>query len=79
MLSPRSACIRPTLSGVADSPGAPVKVQVAMPVIKALRSYIFDGIEEYPVYLGTLNAEELKQVSAAPELQGLDEQCGNRP
>ena len=40
-----------------------------MPVIKALRSYIFDGIEEYPVYLGTLNAEELKQVSAAPSFK----------
>lgn len=37
-----------------------------MPVIKALRTILTDGTKQYPIYLGYLAANELKQVSSVP-------------
>lgn len=37
-----------------------------MPVIKALKTVLTDGTKKYPIYLGYLAANELRQISSVP-------------
>src|SRR5687768_14414570 len=66
-----SFCLKtePCLRFVASATAA-ITGDSIMPIIKALRTTITDGVQNYPIFLGYLSAAELVSVAAVPSFTG---------